>query len=205
MRPSWGGVAAGLGLALGCCAAPAAATPDLVQTQYTLPHSSFRICTDAARRALTIAGFAVAVQDERIFYGAKPDAAAVINCYQSGDSAVYTTTTVSTRGHEAAVESQHTLLALMFPEGSAAGGSCADPISRWRWFNGALVTINADGTVSDDRGGAGAWVKTGADVYEVHWTASNGVDRLTLSDDGMTLRGLYNGQKILIRRENVCS
>ena len=69
-----------------------------------------------------------------------------------------------------------------------------DPVvGKWRWFNGTVVTILADGTFSNNKGLKGTWVVFGDDSarkYVLNWgRKGKWVDTLTLKQYDRELSG----------------
>jgi stalled ribosome alternative rescue factor ArfA len=85
---------------------------------------------------------------------------------------------------------------------SPASAKCDSLAGVWSWFNGRTVTITADGRVSTDNGGKGSWRKTGAQAFQLRWETYNTTDNVTLSGDGGTLTGVFNGNQGTCRRRS---
>jgi hypothetical protein len=91
--------------------------------------------------------------------------------------------------------------------GSSVEGATKDPtkagcqslVGTWSWFNGRTVTMTAGGSLSDG-GGSGTWSRTGPQTYQLNWKTYNTIDTVTLSNDGLTLTGVFNGNKGNCRR-----
>ena len=83
--------------------------------------------------------------------------------------------------------------------------SSAGPCGVWSWFNGFTITINANGTQSDSNGGHGTWSIQSDGRVHLHWDSYNSNDILTLSADGNTLTGSYNGQQARSTRRGPCT
>lgn len=82
--------------------------------------------------------------------------------------------------------------------------STAGACGVWNWFNGFTVTLNANGTQTDSNGGRGTWSVQNDGRVRLHWDSYNSNDILTLSADGNTLTGTYNGQQARSTRRAPC-
>ena len=77
--------------------------------------------------------------------------------------------------------------------------TCDSLAGTWTWFNGRTVTMSANGSLTDG-GGKGTWRKTGPQTFQLRWDTYNTTDTVTLSSDGSTLTGIFNGSKGTCRR-----
>ena len=80
---------------------------------------------------------------------------------------------------------------LTLPTSSDVKDATQDPIAgKWRWFNEAMVQIDADGTFSCNGQLAGTWKLTDEDNRRdtIRWGSGNIEDYATLTQDGKKLR-----------------
>lgn len=75
-----------------------------------------------------------------------------------------------------------------------------DPlVGNWKWFDGSMVTVTADGAFARDGKRAGTWKAMDASKrqYQLTWTARKFMDDLTLSADSKQLDGKNQfGQRV---------
>ena len=81
------------------------------------------------------------------------------------------------------------LLAIVSSLYCFAPSASADATGAWSWFNGAVVSIEPNGTMrTEDQRNQGTWTSRG-DTYTLHWQVGGWVDTLRLSADGQRLDG----------------
>lgn len=86
---------------------------------------------------------------------------------------------------------------------SAQSASCNALVGKWAWFIGGEVTINSDGTFTQQSGNSGSWTCTDASKGAVTFRWKNGgfVNNLVLSEDGNGLSSTDPTQKIVTAKK----
>ncbi len=88
--------------------------------------------------------------------------------------------------------------------------SCAAAIGNWDWFNGAVVSISANGTfkatINNSVQNSGKWKCVLPTVLTMFWSGGGWEDRLVISADGRSMRGHnQHGGVISASRKNAGS
>ena len=73
------------------------------------------------------------------------------------------------------------------PAMASPSGPCARILGNWRWYNGVIVTVNANGTTSQSDGHS-ATVVCSEGTYAFTWFGI-ATTQMTLSSDGRRLSG----------------
>jgi hypothetical protein len=82
---------------------------------------------------------------------------------------------------------QHGPHAAKNPAMASPSGPCARILGTWRWYNGVIVTVNANGTTTQSDGNS-ATVVCGEGTYTFTWLRI-ATTQMTLSSDGRRLSG----------------
>jgi hypothetical protein len=82
-----------------------------------------------------------------------------------------------------------------FPH-AASAASCEALVGKWMWFVGGEVTVNPDGTFTQQSGNTGTWECTDATkgAVTLRWRQGGFVNRMLLSPDGQGLSSLDPSQ-----------
>jgi len=85
----------------------------------------------------------------------------------------------------------------------ADAASCNDFVGKWAWFVGGEVTVNADGTFSQQSGNSGRWECTNPALGRItlRWRAGGFVNRMVLSPDGRNLTSTDPSQAYVTARK----
>jgi outer membrane protein assembly factor BamB len=84
----------------------------------------------------------------------------------------------------------------LFLTNSASAASCEAILGKWMWFIGGEVTVNPDGTFTQQSGNTGTWECTDATkgAVTLRWRQGGFVNRMLLSPDGQSLSSLDPSQ-----------
>lgn len=82
---------------------------------------------------------------------------------------------------------------------SAHSASCDAIVGKWIWFIGGEVTINSDGTFTQQSGNGGTWTCTDASkgMITLKWNKGGYVNRMVLSDDDTRLASTDPSQQFV--------
>lgn len=85
--------------------------------------------------------------------------------------------------------------AFMIPVDAHAAG-CDAVVGKWAWFVGGEVTINADGTFTQQSGNTGTWECTDAskNAVTLKWAKGGFVNKMVLSDDQQAMASIDASQ-----------
>jgi hypothetical protein len=200
MRFRGGWLWAGLFALLCACAPHDAPEPSIAYGQWTALTLGYSQCIARAPGALRSAGYASSSQTFRGWFGSAGPTSATIVCYALGKGSIVTINVASNAGLDTANAS---LGKVAFGIFGTTPSSCTSPVGSWNWFNGLVVKINADSTATDPSGESGTWQSLGGGRFRLHWTA-NGTDEVTLSSDGNSLDGTFDGTQHTVRRTSQC-
>ena len=177
--------------------APALAGPYMSWGQWTSNTGvPFGQCWNGAPQGLRSVGLS-SDQDGRFFHGSNDAFTASVICYDLGNRFVVTITVAQSLGTEnngmTTDQVRDRILAVIFGTQTASCAS-ASPVGRWRWWDGTgTVTLNADGTAVHGSGAPGNWGRLSSGGYAIHWPTWNSTDYFTISPDGMSMPGNYDG------------
>ena len=79
---------------------------------------------------------------------------------------------------------------------SARSASCDVVVGTWTWFVGGEVTINADGTFTQQSGNSGTWSCTDASkgAITLKWAKGGFINKMVLSEDQQRLSSIDPAQ-----------
>ena len=169
---------------------------------------SYDECYARAGNALQAEGYNITNRGGAFIGGNKDVHAAVIMCNVAPNNRTWANIVVASVSSDSGVpglERQRLQARMDRPAAPPSAGNGATACGTWRWFNGNVVTIRPDGTQSDNHGGSGTWRVENDGRVHLHWPTYNSDDYLTVSADGNSVIGTYNGQAATSNRTGGCS
>ena len=84
---------------------------------------------------------------------------------------------------------------------SAQSASCNALVGKWAWFIGGEVTINADGTFTQQSGNSGTWTCTDASkgAVTLTWAKGGFVNKMILTEDHQACRAEIRHSRSYLR------
>jgi hypothetical protein len=155
-------------------------------------------CQRRATAALQANGLSVAMSmsNPDTYRGESDSSHAMIMCVQEGRGFYMILDVVAANGSADDAHNLGNAINASF-WGTVASSGC-DPRTpvggTWNWWDGTgTVTFYGNGTAAHSSGWTGQWVRNSDGSYRVYWARFNSNDYFTISPDGRSMPGNFNG------------